>query len=114
MSMRPEVVSAAYEVLVRAARERGVVTYGALSSAVPGLPLRGPVMVDTLIAVNERSWAEKGVLLPVLVVNAGRNGLPSSGFYESLTHYRPHDDQSDRAKAARRERERVYAAYPAN
>ncbi|MEU4688416.1 hypothetical protein [Actinoplanes sp. NPDC023714] len=110
--MRPEVVAATYDILVRKARERAVVTYSGLSAMVPGLPVRGPAMIDTLIAVTERSWAEKGVLLPVLVVNAGRNGLPSSGFYESLTQYRPHDDQSDPARAARRERERVFAAYP--
>jgi hypothetical protein len=110
--MKPEVVAATYDVLVHKARKREVVTYSALSSMVPGLPVRGPAMVDTLIAVGARSWAEKGVLLPVLVVNAGRNGLPSSGFYESLTQYRPNDDQSDLTTAARRERERVYAAYP--
>ena len=110
--MRPEVVTATYNVLVRRAQKRDVVTYSGLSSMIPGLPVRGPAMIDTLIAVNARSWAEKGVLLPVLVVNAGKNGLPSSGFYESLAHYRPNDDQSDLAKAARRERERVYAAYP--
>lgn len=110
--MRPEVVAATYEVLVLKAQMRDVVTYSGLSSTVPGLPVRGPAMIDTLIAVSARSWAEKGVLLPVLVVNAGKNGLPSSGFYESLAQYRPNDDQSDPAKAARRERERVYAAYP--
>lgn len=110
--MRTEVVAATYSVLVRKAQDRDVVTYSALSSMVPGLPVRGRAMIDTLIAVSERSWAEKGVLLPVLVVNAGKGGLPSTGFYESLTHYRPNDDQSDRATAARRERERVYAAYP--
>lgn len=69
-------------------------------------------MVATLPAVTERSWDEKHVLLPVLFVNAAGTKLPSSGFYESLTTYRPEDDQSDPETAARRERERVYAAYP--
>jgi hypothetical protein len=110
--MRPEVVEATYEILVRSAQGRTVLSYSKLSSMVPGLPVRGRAMIDTLIAVSERSWEEKRVLLPVPVVNAGRNGLPSSGFYESLTLYRPDDDQSDPSKAARRERERVYAAYP--
>jgi hypothetical protein len=110
--MRPDVVAATYDILVRKAQDRDVVTYLKLSSMIPGLPVRGRAMIDTLNAVSARSWAEKGVLLPVLVVNAGKNGLPSSGFYESLTKYRPSDDQSDPAKAARRERERVYAVYP--
>jgi hypothetical protein len=110
--MRPEVVAATYDILVQRAQERNVVTYSDLSSMVPGLPVRGHAMINTLLAVGARSWEEKGVLLPVLVVNAGRTGLPSSGFYESLTQYRPNDDQSDLARAARRERERVYAAYP--
>lgn len=110
--MRPEVVEATYGILIRKAGERNVVTYSALSSMVPGLPVRGQAMIDTLIAVSERSWAEKGVLLRVLVVNAGKNGLPSKGFCKSLTYYRPDDDQSDLSKAACRERERVYAVYP--
>ena len=110
--MKPEVVDATHSILVRCAQDRAVISYSKLSSMVPGLPVRGKAMIDTLIAVTQRSWGERAVLLPVLVVNAGKSGLPSSGFYESLTQYRPTDDQSDPVKAARRERERVYAAYP--
>ncbi|SIM58491.1 hypothetical protein SAMN04489832_0804 [Micromonospora cremea] len=112
MKPNPTVVTAAYSVLKRVAKERCTMSYSALSDKVPGLSRRGPSMVATLIAVAECSWAERHVLLPVLAVKAGRNGLPSSGFYESLTTYRPEDDQSDPRRAARRERERVYAAYP--
>ncbi len=112
MSANPAVVEAAYNVLTRVASERNTISYTALSNEVPGLSRRGPSMVRTLIAISERSWDEAGVLLPVLVVNAGKNGLPSSGFYESLTIYRPEDDQSSPIVSARRERERVYAAYP--
>lgn len=63
-------------------------------------------MVKTLTAITERSWDEAGVLLPVLV-NAGRNSLPGKGFYDSLTIFRPEDDQAAPIVSARRERERV-------
>lgn len=101
--MRPNpTVAAAYSVLTRVAQERGTISYSGLSDEVPGLSRRGSSMVATLRAVTERSWQEKRVLLPVLVVNAGGKKLPSSGSYESLTIYRPEDDQSDPGKAARR------------
>lgn len=112
MKPKPAIVDATFAILRRIARERGTISYTLLSNGIPGLPRRGPVMVATLNAVGERSWQEKAVILTVLVQKAGRNGLPSTGFYELLELFRPEDDLSDLVKAARRERERVYAAYP--
>lgn len=112
MTPNPAIVEATYGILARVARTRGTISYSVLSDEVPGLPHRGRLMNSTLIAVGERSWSDRGVLLSVLVVNAGGRRLPSKGFYESLAFYRPDDDQSDLARAARRERERVYPAYP--
>ncbi len=56
--------------------------------------------------------AEAPGLLPVLVVNASGQKLPGEGFYESLRSYRPSDAAGEPAVLARRERERVYRAYP--
>src|SRR3954454_12110669 len=82
--MRPEVVAATYNILVRTAQERNVVTYSGLRSMIAGLPVRGPAMIDTLIAVSARSWDAKGVLLPVLVVNE-RLPTASGGSFRKYT-----------------------------
>lgn len=112
MRSRPEVFEVALRVLEQAARDRVTVGYKQLSDKVPGLSARGPVMTKLLLDISDHCWQAKRVLLPVLVVNAGGARLPSIGFYESLAQFRPDDDQSDKATAARRERERVYRAYP--
>jgi hypothetical protein len=110
--VRPEVAAATYSILVRRAQERDVVTYSALSSMVPG-PAGPRTSHDRHTDRDDRAIiGREGCPVSGLAVNTGRNGLPRTGSYESLTHYLPYDDQSDPARAARRERERVYAAYP--
>lgn len=114
MRSRPEVFEAALLALEQVACARETINYKQFSERVPGLGVRGKGMTNVLLDITDHSWTRRGVLLPVLVVNAAGSKLPSIGFYETLTQYRPHDDQSDRAVAARRERERVYRAYPAS
>ncbi len=112
MEINQEVLARAVDVLEQAARRRQVLTYKQFSEQVPGLPTRGPVMSATLLAVSAYSWHKHQVLLPVLVVNASGQRLPGEGFYESLRSYRPNDAAGEPAVLARRERERVYRAYP--
>ena len=112
MAVRRDLIRQVLDILEGVARSRATISYKRLSDRAPGLPVRGRLMSETLVAVSELSWAARGVLLPVLVVNSGGARLPSEGFYESLAYYRPEEAAPDKTVAARRERERVYRAYP--
>lgn len=100
-------------VLEERARSSREITYQELSQEIPGLGVRGAKMSRFLATLSRRSHAERGVLVTVLVISK-RSRLPAHGFFELLTELRPDvdgSDDSDWALLARRERNRVFAAY---
>ncbi|MFP5218911.1 MAG: hypothetical protein ACLGIG_04130 [Actinomycetes bacterium] len=106
-----ELLSRVQQVLEDVARRRGVITYSELGSEVPGVGRRGRKMAAVLEVIGRRSFTRKGVILTVLVVNKS-SGLPSEGFYWLQRDLR-NGETGDPTVLARRERERVYAQYPA-
>ena len=112
MQVSDDLVQRVMDVLEEKARQGEKVTYKGLSEAVPGLPVRGPLMSTTLGKVCRRSHEVSGILITALVVNAG-SGLPSDQFFELVRELRPDfESESPKETVARREQYRVYGAYP--
>ncbi len=105
-----ELLTRGAQVLERAARRRSVLTYTEFSEEVPGVGRRGRKMAAVLEVLGRRSFADRGAIITVLVVNKS-SGLPSEGFYELQRDLRPGVSGTD-VTLARHERERAHEAFP--
>lgn len=104
-----DLVRAATQVLVEAARERRELTYTEFAEQLPGVARRGPKTAHLLGEVCRQAFVDHGVLLTVLVFSAV-DRLPSHGFFDLLEELRPDNLEADRVTLARRERNKVYDA----
>lgn len=106
-------VAEVYSHLVHEARSEGNVSYAELANRITTIPLDtsipqyGRQMSELLNAVAERSLAEHGVILPVLVVKKGTR-RPGDGFFDFAEAHR---DTTDRDTLVLDETARVYKAY---
>lgn len=97
--------------LTDAARTRSTVTYRDVAVHVFGgrVPARSRLIMDLLSDVDERFFADHGVVIASLVVRAD-SGIPGVGYFSFLASQFGRD-VSDPERAWREEAERVWALF---
>jgi len=100
-----------YEMLVDAASRRSTVTYSEVAFRIFGgtVPARSRLIMDLLSEVDDRVYAEQGVIIASLVVRAD-SGIPGAGYFVFIAD-RFGVDVSDPEAAWRSEAAKVWAKF---